>query len=254
MNIGIPVERELLDLEHLEGAHLALLVVDVDEGALEPAVGRGPDQLLDREAHVEGSVHTADALVFKSEVEAMNSDAEVLNDDLAEARRERLLLLFLFLQLFFGAHRLRLQLLLHLLLLLLLELLEELLEFLLLEAVQDALGEGGIVLGRRVANDVDIIDAAHDRLGHYLIPGHIDLNLPDVASLHDNRRAQRRRQALKSRLLEYGILLDYSASPAVDLDILLREVLQQIHEGIHEYLLEKQLEHIADVIVFYGYN
>lgn len=230
VDVRVPIQSELLDLEHLERPLLSLLVIDVDEDALKSAVCRGPEEVLDGEPRAEGLVHPADALVLEPQMYALHGDPQVLADDLGQPREERvalfsLLLLICLCVLGRGLGR-GLQVLL-----LSSELFEKLLEFLLLQRVQEPVGEGFVVVGGCVANDVDVLDEYLDGLGHDLVPWHFDPDFLDVSGLHDNWRSKWRQELFKRCLLEDSVLFDDDAVPTVYLDVLLREVLQDVHEG-----------------------
>ena len=80
--------------------------------------------MLDRQASVEGLVHSADALVLEPEMQAVHIDAQILAYDLVQSRQERFLLLFFFFQFGFSISSPSILLLLHLFLLLFFELLQ----------------------------------------------------------------------------------------------------------------------------------
>ena len=70
--IGIPVECQLLDLQHGKGSLLALFVVDVEEYSFESIVCRRVLHLINGQCKIECLISSADVCVFKPEVNVLN--------------------------------------------------------------------------------------------------------------------------------------------------------------------------------------
>lgn len=72
VRISIPVECELLDLQHGEGSLLVLLVVDVEEHSFKSVVRRRVHHLINSQSKIECFFSSADAGIFKPEMNVVD--------------------------------------------------------------------------------------------------------------------------------------------------------------------------------------
>jgi len=84
LGICVPIECQLLDLQHGERALLIFLVVDVQKDSFKSVVRGGIDYLVNCQCEVECFVNAADTSVFKPEVDVVDGDSKILLDDLLE--------------------------------------------------------------------------------------------------------------------------------------------------------------------------
>ena len=185
LGICVPIECQLLDLQHGEGALLIFLVVDVQKDSFKSVVRGRIDELVNCQCEVECFVDSADASVFKPEVDVLDGDSKILLDDLLEPADVGVLLLLRlilvgllsftsFSLLGFG--------------LLSSECCQQLVELRLLALVLSLPHEFSIEASWRITDHVDIIQVNLYWFREDLRPGYHDADLAHEPGLNSDRR------------------------------------------------------------------